>query len=266
MTETELMLTSLLNCRRLDLYRDSLSLTPSQAQTLKAMRSRRAAGEPLQYILGETDFMGYPIRVNSAVLIPRPETEILVTQTQQAMQKIFPLDDTMHIIDVGTGSGCIAIALAKLIPSCRITAIDVSLEALACARENALLNAVERQINFQEMDMDIFFNQSHAVAKTFQVIIANPPYIPTAKIADLPAEVRQEPWAALDGGIDGIRFYRALLAGARLRLTSPGLLALEFGDGQERQIADLVSENGHYKNCQFLLDYTQTPRVALIYR
>lgn len=261
MTEQEWMLTSLLECRRVDLYTDRNVLTPAQERLYVSMQRRRQEGEPLQYILGHGDFMGIQISVDSRVLIPRPETEILV---ETAIEKARCLSGAgpLRVLDVGTGSGNMAIAIAHYLKDARVTAVDISSQALAVARHNALLQGIDHRINFLQADMVPFLEGETAAGKRFDIIIANPPYIPTSQLGRLPRDVQHEPQIALDGGEDGLRFLRALIAGAHRHMAENGWLLLEIGDGQAGAIARIFQNHPLYQDAQFREDYAGIKRIA----
>ncbi len=261
MTEQEWMLTSLLECRRVDLYAERQSLTPGQEMRYASMQRRRKEGEPLQYILGYCDFMGVRIGVDSRVLIPRPETEILV-ETALERIKIFPCDDPLRVLDLGTGSGNIAIALAHHLKYASVTAVDISSEALALARHNAVSQGVAHKINFVQADMTVFLEEGTSAEKQFDVILSNPPYIPTFQLGRLPRDVRQEPRIALDGGKDGLRFIRGLITSAHRHLREGGFLLLEIGDGQREAVEEILAQHPCYRNIRFYKDYVQTDRIV----
>jgi release factor glutamine methyltransferase len=236
--QAELLLAHLLKLPRMKLYLNfERVLTPAETDALREMVKRRSQREPLQHIVGSTSFCGYEIAVNRHALVPRPETELLAELGWQFLQGRADLpvgpDAQQRVptsaLDFGTGTGCIAIALAAKCPNAKITAVDISTDALALAKENAALN------NLAEL---IEFLQSNGFAtlpkdKSFDLIISNPPYIPTAEIATLQPEVRDfDPRAALDGGADGLDFYHKLAADAKPFLKPDGKIMLEFGDGQ----------------------------------
>jgi release factor glutamine methyltransferase len=258
MTERELMLTSILECDRTALYAQPLALSADQQAQLLQMETRRAANEPLQYILGYTEFMGFHINVDPRVLIPRPETELLVENiVQWAVQQHH--SDGLRILDVGAGSGNIAIALAKHLPRAQVLSLDISGDALSVARSNARLNDVATRINFVQFDCGEFVENYSELENHFDIIVSNPPYIATAAMNDLPADVKQEPVLALDGGEDGLKFYRALLVGARRFLKQGGYLACEFGDGQKEVLTELLNKNA-YTHFVFSNDLAGKPR------
>ena len=262
MKENELMLTSLLDCERIDLAVKARELTPEQERQFRQMKARRAQGEPVQYIIGKTDFMGIALAVDRRALIPRPETEILV-ELAVSNGKALRQDGKLNVLDLGTGSGNIAIAMAENISHAQITAVDVSAEALTLAKMNAKTRGVHGRIRFIGEDMSVYLKATSAEARKFNIIISNPPYIPTEELARLPADVRNEPRTALDGGHDGLHFYREILKYAYTVLSPDGLLALEIGDGQRNSIEKIFAQYPQYQRVEFFKDYVQTDRIVM---
>lgn len=258
MSDDELFITAILKCDRSRLYIDPPVLTREQAETLDSMRKRRESGEPVQYICGFTEFMGHRIEVGPEVLVPRPETEVLGDAIVQQL-KVSACQE-LHILDVGTGSGCIPIALCKAFPQAHAVGIDVSFQALAYARRNASINGVASQIDFIDRDMFWFMDAEGA---RFDVVVSNPPYIATAQLPHLPREVLFEPEIALDGGPDGLHFYRFIVPTARRVLRPEGLLALEFGDGQEKELQNLLAITGGWDKIQVIKDNAGRKRVIM---
>ncbi|MDP2654816.1 MAG: peptide chain release factor N(5)-glutamine methyltransferase [Candidatus Omnitrophota bacterium] len=256
MTEQELILTSIRGCRRVDLYARPVPLSPEQEARFRGILARRQAGEPLQYLLGECEFMGSPFYVDSRVLIPRPETEHLA---EWAIEKILLLGTTrqLEILDVGTGSGAIAVSLAKLCPGCHVTALDFSEAALDVARRNAERNQVSDRVEFVCADI---FSWTPS-GKIFDAVVSNPPYIPSAKIAFLPPDVRKEPVSALDGGPDGLRFYRRIVGACAEWLALDGFLMMEMGDGQRPEIERLLHSTASFVGLEFRRDLAGTDRI-----
>ncbi len=235
-------------------------LTPDQQVAYEAMVLRRAANEPIQYIIGEQEFYGLALRVTPAVLIPRPETEQLVEAVLGQVKRA-GLNSTMRILDVGTGSGAIAIALAYHLPSAQIAAVDLSSAALEVAAANAARHGLAERIRFLESDLLDALSDGET---SWDVIVSNPPYVPTADRESLHPQVRDhEPAAALFAGADGLDIYRRLIPQARAALRPNGLLALEIGHGQKASIASLLSD---WKELRFLDDLQQIPRIALARR
>ena len=214
---------------------------------------RRLAGEPIQYITGEAEFYGLPFCVTPEVLIPRPETEHLVEKVLELAAN-YPAP---RIVDVGTGSGIIAVALAHKLPAAIITATDLSSRALAIAQENAEHNGVAGRIRFLEGDL-----LAPVAEEQFEMIVSNPPYVPQADRASLAVEVRDyEPAMALFAGDDGLEVYRRLIPAAFVALTPGGSVALEIGYGQEAAIRALLAGAG-FVRIKFVSDLQGIARVA----
>ena len=239
--QVELLLAHLLRLPRLKLYLD-LDREVSQAESsqLEALVQRRAERVPLQHLLGSVSFNGLELEVNGDVLIPRPETEIL---SQLAVQRLSTVKKSAPVaLDFGSGSGCLGIALAVGVPDAMVHAIDCSEAAIAVARRNAQRHGVAERIRFHHGDG--FAALPHAT-EPFDLLVSNPPYIPTGEIATLDPEVRDyDPRLALDGGADGSDFYRRLAVEAPHFLQPGAPVLLEFGDGQEDELRRLFSESG----------------------
>lgn len=229
----------------------------------------RAKGKPLQYIIGRQEFMSLEFSVNEAVLIPRHDTEILVeTVIKYAKIKNRPAVSGLHILDIGTGSGCIAVSLAYYIEKCRITALDVSSKALDVARMNAFNNGVADRIGF--INEDIFKYWCDNCGNTadtgehknaFDVVVSNPPYIPSGDISGLQTEVRDyEPLNALDGGAGGLDFYRFIIRNSKYHLRPLGLLAFEVGFEQARDVAELMRDE--FCDVEVIKDLSGIDRVV----
>jgi release factor glutamine methyltransferase len=236
-------------------------LPPTQHHALQILTARRAAHEPLQHLTGTQEFYGLPLRVTRDTLIPRPETEHLVEAALAwARTQIQPL----RILDVGTGTGAIAIALARHLPTAEVTAIDISLAALVLARENAETLGLAHRIRFLQSDL----LAELAAGSRFDLIASNPPYIPSGDEPTLQPEVRDfEPPLALYAGQTGLDIYRRLIPAAHAALRPGGLLALEFGFGQRAALAALLTtEPASWHAPRFIDDYAQIPRIALTIR
>jgi release factor glutamine methyltransferase len=219
--------------------------------------ARRLAGEPIQYILGETEFFGLPFTVTPDVLIPRPETEHLVEEVIRLAQN-FSRHASLEIADIGTGSGAIAVATAHALQQARITAIDISQSALAVVKRNAERNGVADRIEFLQGDL-----LEPAADRKFSIIASNPPYVPLKDRDSLAAEVRlHEPHTALFAGEDGLEVYRRLIPEARQHLHAGGWLVMEIGHGQREAIERLLHSHD-YTGVHFVADYQQIPRVVL---
>jgi len=260
MNEAELLFTDILNCNRLSLYLNKAAyLDKACASLISKALKRRIQGEPIQYILGKTEFMGLEFRVSPEVFIPRPETEILVETVIKLVHRLQSTVHSYNIVDLGTGSGCVAISLAKFLPNTKISALDISHPALEVAKENARLNKVE--INFIQSDL---FNTVDCRLSTVDLIVANPPYIPTKEILALQPEVRYEPRLALDGGKDGLDFYRRIIKEVPRFLRKGGLLVMEMGFGQGPEIKNIFQKAGNLEIIELVKDYNDIERVIVI--
>ncbi len=252
--DAELLLMRVLGCDRAYLLtHPEMQLTSEQSAVYDAWLTRRARHEPVQYIVGEQEFFGLKFRVTPDVLIPRPETEHLV----EAALARTDSDASLHIADVGTGSGAIAVALAHALPQARVTALDISTAALAVAQENAKSRGVSDRIRFLESDL------LEAVAgEQFDMIVSNPPYV--AEGEELEPQVRDyEPASALFAGPEGLVVYRRLIPQAQTALRPGGWLLMEIGHGQRDALAQLLAGWG---NVSFIADLQGIPRVACAQR
>ncbi len=257
--QAELLLAGSLQLPRMQLYlRFERELNAAEVECYREWIKRRGLREPLQHILGSTSFCGIEIEVNRSVLVPRPETELLAEQGWLFLNGLASEPKPLAL-DLATGSGCIAIVLAVKSASAEVFAVDISAEAIALARKNAEHAGVANRIQFFEGDGFA----PVAGGSRFHLIVSNPPYIPTAEIATLQPEVRDyDPRAALDGGVDGLDFYRRLAAEAGAFLKPGGRLMVEFGDGQAEPVRLLFEEQNWIVE-QILADYTQRPRIMV---
>jgi release factor glutamine methyltransferase len=279
--QTELLLAHLLGLPRMQLYLNfERTITAADLDTFRACIKRRGQREPIQYIVGTTSFCGLEIRLSREVLIPRPETELLAEQgwifLNQLSQQIrspclkeaaghqFCQNEKREsrVLDFGTGSGCLAVTLAVKCPETRVFATDISAGALALAGENAARHNVGDRITF-------FQGDGFAPLPTelrVDLIVANPPYVPSGELPTLQPEVRDyEPCCALDGGADGLDYYRRLSFEAPAFLTSRGKIMLELGDGQAEAVRRLFEKQNWIVE-DLLPDYTQRPRIAIAHR
>ena len=244
----ELMLAEIMQKTRMQLYLEyDQPVSDPVMDRLRPLVRRRAEGEPLEYLLGGTTFAGHRVAVTPDVLIPRPETEILL---EEAIALIEP--EGLPVLDVGTGSGILALALAKKFPRVEIIATDISPAALALARKNS-----KGLGNIRHVECDLLEEKS--LPERFQMIVANLPYIPTGQIDDLMREVRHEPRLALDGGADGLDSIRRLIAQSAGRTR---FLALELGDGQAEEAKTLCLGAG-YALIRILPDLTERERILI---
>jgi release factor glutamine methyltransferase len=262
--QTELLLGHLLKLPRMRLYLEfERVLSPAEVDGLRELVRRRGQREPLQHIVGFTSFCGLEIAVNRDVLIPRPETELLAERGWRFLNHLSTLNlQPSTVLDFGTGSGCLAIALACKCPAAEVYAIDVSPEALALARQNAARHGVAERIRFLQGDG---FAAAPAEAR-FDLIISNPPYILSGEIASLQPEVRDyDPRRALDGGADGLDYGRRLAAEGAPRLKPHGRLMLEFGDGQAEGLREILQQQKWIVEA-IEEDYTHRPRIMVARR
>jgi release factor glutamine methyltransferase len=229
-------------------------------QRYEALVARRAAREPMAYLLGRQEFWGLMFDVTPAVLIPRPETELIV----EIALELFPdRDAPLQIADIGTGSGCLATALAIERPRARITASDVSAAALLVASNNAARHGVDGRVAF--IAGELFSPMPARLA--FDLIVSNPPYVPTGDLSALQTEVREhEPAVALVGGPDGLSVIRPLVAQSVERLTPNGALIVEFGMGQADAIRELISSTDGLRMIDLRRDLQGIPRTAVARR
>ena len=229
------------------------TLAPDAAAWLRALVKRRLAGEPIQYITGETEFYGLSFRVNRDVLIPRSETEHVVEKAI-ALAADFARP---RIVDAGAGSGAIAVALARKLLTAQMTATEISASALTVARENAERNDVADRIRFLEGDL-----LAPVAGGQFDIVVSNPPYVPEGDRNTLSVEVRDyEPAQALFAGADGLEVYRRLIPAAFSALGSGGFVVLEIGYGQQEPVRALLTGAG-FNDVEFTRDLKGIPRVA----
>ena len=283
--QVELLLAYVLHMPRMKLYLNfERTLTDPELETLRGLVKRRGEREPLQHIVGSVSFCGLEIMVNRDVLVPRPETELLAEEAWKFLLVVpdgnempefpsprpSPLNSrgegegvrSSMVCDFGTGSGCLALAIAAKCPTATVHALDVSEPALKVARENAARLGLGERVLFHEGDG---FGALPAQAR-FDLIVSNPPYIPSAEIETLQPEVREhDPRLALDGGPDGLDFYRRLAAEAGSRLKRVGRLMLELGDGQGRAVSELLTQQG-WTVVSVLKDYSARARILIARR
>jgi release factor glutamine methyltransferase len=251
---TEVLLAHALKTTRVRLYVDlDRPLEKTELATFRALIERRLAGEPTQYLTGVREFYNRTFKVDPRVLIPRPETELLV---EAALHKL-PKDGPGLALDVCTGSGCIAISLAAERPQATVVATDLSEDACALARENAQALGVAERLTVLQGNL----YAPLPLDARFDVVASNPPYIATAEIPTLSAEVRREPHMALDGGPDGLVLIRKVIAGARRVLKPGGLLAMEIGETQGDAVKALLQAAG-YADARVEKDLERRDRLA----
>jgi release factor glutamine methyltransferase len=254
----ELLLAHVLHCTRVQLYLNfDKPASAGERSSFKELLRRRAAHEPLQYILGTAGFMGLTFHVDGRVLIPRPETELLV-EMALALSRSQPVPG---ILDIGTGSGNIAVSLAHCIPGCRVLAIDASEEALEVARRNAGGNGVAERITFRPAD--ILRDDTSFPEAPFDLIVSNPPYISTEEFALLAPEIRDhEPKMATGDGGDGLTFYRKIASRGLSLLRPEGHVIVEHAYNQQEDVLGIFRGAG-YAEVTGSRDYAGVPRVVV---
>lgn len=233
---------------------DEEKITKEQENKLKEAMQKLISGTPLQHITNRQEFMKMDFYVNENVLIPRPDTEILVEEVIDIAKKI----NAKKILDLCTGSGAIAVSLAKYIEGSKITAIDISDEALKVAKQNAKNQQVEKQINF--IQSDLFKNMPN---EKFDIIVSNPPYIKKEIIKNLDLEVQKEPHIALDGGYDGLDFYRKIVNESYQYLKYKGYLCLEIGYDQKIDVIEIIEQEEKYVGTYCKKDLYGNDRVIV---
>ena len=253
--DAEILLTFFLNIERLELYKaPERILTAEEAAGFEKLLERRCQGEPVAYIIGFKEFWSLLFLVNREVLIPRPETEILVEETLQAVQ-----DESWaapRILEIGVGSGAITVALARELPEAILTATDIAAGALDLARENARRHGVAARIDFRCGDLWT------PVEGTFDLIVSNPPYISATDFSRLPRGVKDyEPRQALLAGAAGTACHRAIIAGSVRYLKKGGWLLMEMGEGQGAELTELLKQSAVYERRAVRCDYGGAERV-----
>ena len=254
--EIEIFLQHILNCEKIDLYIDfEKEFLPSDLKKLKKLIKRRLKKEPIQYIIGKTSFYGRDFNVNKNVLIPRPETEIIINVSIDFLST----KKNPHIIDIGTGCGCIGITLAKELPSAQVTAIDYSESILNVARGNARSVGVK---NIEFVKLDFLKDSFNYLA---DLIVSNPPYIPNKEMSSLMIDVKKyEPHVALTDKMDGLEFYRLFSVKLNDIINDKGALIVEVGNGSHpSNVKKLFMEFGHDK-VEMIKDYNKDARVLKV--
>ncbi len=255
--DTEVLLAHALGCKRIDLYSRHDEEAPEQGrQRFRELVRQRVEGCPVAYLVGRKEFFSLEFTVNRSVLIPRPDTECLVVECLRLAK---PMPEPT-ILDVGTGSGCIAVAVAKHLKTARVTAVDISPEALAVAASNADKHGVGERIRFVQGDLFA----SLPPGERFDFILGNPPYIPREEIAKLADGVRNyEPHLALDGGVDGFAVFERLIAEAPAHLNPGGYLLIEIGSPQEEPARERIARHEGYELEKTIRDGSGHPRVLI---
>ena len=226
-------------------------MTPAQIERYEKLIERRAKKVPVAYLIGQREFMGLNFAVTPHVLIPRPDTEILA---QCAIEKLSDFDNPTFL-DLGTGSGALCVSILKYVKNSAAAAVDISEDAIDCAKFNAEKFGVDDRVNF--FVGNLF---EPARGKKFHAVISNPPYIPTKDLSTLQAEVQREPKIALDGGVDGLNFYRRIAEDAPNFLFKGGFVAVEIGINQADAVKNLFQKN--FANIEILRDLAGIERVV----
>ena len=255
--QAELLLAAAVDMKRLDLYLQfERTVVEDEVARFRGYVRERLRGVPVQYITGTASFRLLELEVSESVLIPRPETEVLVDCALEFLAAI----QNPTVLDLGCGSGAIAVSIAHEEPSARVTAIDIDRDSLTTTRRNATACGVGGRLRIARSDL----LSALAPGGHFQAVVCNPPYIPSAEIEQLDEEVRDfEPRRALDGGPDGLDFYRRLAVSAGSVLAPDGVLLLEVGDGQASEVSGILEESGDFTTVGVRPDLTGTPRVVL---
>ncbi len=227
------------------------------ADKIQAMVEERKSGRPLQYITGHQEFMGLDFYVSEGVLIPRPDTEVLVEKVLEIAKEF----ESPRILDIGCGSGAISVSLAKYVESSRVWSVDISKRALEIGKRNAESNGVEDRIEFLESDL---FQKFEGEDIEFEIIVSNPPYIRRDDIQELHVQVKDyEPKGALDGGVDGLDFYRKIVNQGRKHLVSGGYMAFEVGHDQAADVALIMENSSSFENISMYKDLPGIDRVVI---
>ncbi|MCS7228420.1 MAG: peptide chain release factor N(5)-glutamine methyltransferase [Candidatus Kryptonium sp.] len=260
----ELLLCHVLKCKRVDLYVNfDKPLTKGELEILRELIKRRLKKEPIQYIIGKTEFMGLEFKLTNAVFIPRPETEILVERVIETVKENFKDKGKINILDIGTGSGNIAISLAKFLGDrVDVVGIDVSDEAIEIATENANLNKVN---NVKFVRFDLFDeNFVYEFKGQFDIVVSNPPYISLDEVEKLQDEIKIfEPRIAITDGADGLSFYDRIAKSGREIVRDVGFIFVEMAYGQFEHVRKIFIERG-YEQVEVFKDYLGIERVAKI--
>jgi release factor glutamine methyltransferase len=254
-TNAELLLANILGCKRLELYLSfEKPLSEDEVQIYREHIKRRANFEPLQYITGKVEFFGLELKVNPSVLIPRPETELLVENILSQFQK----EQKLIILDIGSGSGNIAIALAVNLPNSKIVSTEVSNEALQVTKENSERHKVSERIKFVKHNI---LKNGLINFPMFDVVVSNPPYVSKESFSSLQREIKDfEPAIAVTDDSDGYTFFKAISEKVSVKLKENGKLFFEVAQGQSEEVKDIMQKN-NFKNIGVIKDYQSIDRI-----
>ncbi|OAJ76005.1 protein-(glutamine-N5) methyltransferase, release factor-specific [Brevibacillus sp. SKDU10] len=263
--EAELMIRHVLKMNRASFLASMPDpIKEEEIASIRMLLKRRAAHEPIQYILGEQNFYGRDFIVAPGVLIPRPETELLIEQVLLHSQRIWSAEQPLSVVDFGTGSGAITLTLAAEKPNWQLTTVDISLDAIAIAKQNAERLDVEKRVRFIQGDL---VEPILETGERVDIIVSNPPYIPSTDVDELDREVLgYEPRLALDGGADGYIFYRRICEALPQFLAPTGLVAFEVGIYQADTVAQLMKESGAMDEVFIYPDLAGIDRIIVGYR
>jgi release factor glutamine methyltransferase len=258
--DAEVLLAHARQCERIMLYAAFDEVVPDDVRTtFRELVKRRAAGEPVAYLVGQREFYSLRLKVTPDVLIPRPETEFVVVAALDALKRSGTKWGEPHVADVGTGSGAIAVAVAKHAPHCRVLAIDISPAALAVAQENAAAHGLAERIEFRQGDL----LAGVPAERKFAVIASNPPYVSESELAELAADVKDhEPHLALLGGATGTEIIERLIPQAAERLLAGGSLILEASPMTIPRVVELLAAHGQFEPATIVKDLAQQARVV----
>lgn len=259
----EVLLAHVMGCGRVQLYAQfQRAAQPEELAAFREMVKRAAAGEPVAYLIGEREFYSLPFKVSADVLIPRPETELLVDTAVEAARRA---GGSARLWDACTGNGCVAVAAARFAEALAVLATDISEAALAVAGENVRRHGMEGRVLLERADL-LSLPQTAGAMAPFDVITANPPYVSDAQMAELAPQVRCEPQSALRAGPSGLEFIRRIVADAPPLLRPSGTLAVEIGTGQAEEVHDLLCRDARWREARFLKDAAGIERVAVATR
>ena len=253
--DAEILLAHTLEMERIELYLEpNRPVSQEELNEYKPLIKKRKGGVPLQYITGQVNFMGLTLRVDKRALIPRPETEELIEELISNHRE----SENLRVLDLGTGSGAISIALAKFLVRPTILATDVDVSALELAKENAELNEVEDRIEFRQS------NWFDSIDGSFDLIVTNPPYVAADELEDLSPKIKdQEPTIALDGGEDGMEDIAHILQNAPSYLTTSGCLYMEIGHEQGDLVREVLEDDTNYRSKEIMKDSGGRERILI---
>ncbi len=265
--EAEIILGFFLDLNRTELYIQRNNILSKRVfNQIQCAIKKRCSHMPLQYITGETFFYGLRLIIHEGVFVPRPETEILVEKITKIAKKYF--SNKLQILELCTGSGNISVSLTKNMQYCTIISSDINTKALELARRNAQINGVSNRIDFVQSDLFGFLDDHNYEMESnrFEIIVANPPYVSSDQMKELPADVLNEPKEALYGGDDGLDFYRKIITQSKSYLKKQGYIAFEFGDDQAKSIEKIIKQCNFFEQPKFFPDLNGIYRFVIARR